>query len=176
MCYLLNMKTLLVLFVISIILSSGCGAFNPNDIILPDDLEFIQTVKILNTPEKISNYMQDNFAYKENFYSDPDPYVLWLSREGDCDDMSTFATTCATYHGIPVYQIHLYFKGICICHSLAVYLENDKYTYSSNQNYFPVYVSSFDDIVLDYFKSDGREIIYYNIYDYQNNLIEKVQK
>ncbi|MBE3086321.1 MAG: membrane lipoprotein lipid attachment site-containing protein [Bacteroidetes bacterium] len=154
----------IILFLIVIFLLSGCY-------VLPDELGFIDTVKTLNTPEKICNYMQDNFTYKENFYSDPDAYILWLSGEGDCDDMSIFAATCATYHSIPVYQIHLYFKGVCICHSLAVYLENGKYTYSSNQTYYPLYASNFNDIVLDYFERDRREINFYEIYDYDMNLI-----
>ena len=150
----------------------GCSFVNPNDFVLPYDI-FINTVKTLNTPQKICAYMQDNFVYKENFYSDPDPYQFFLIKEGDCDDMSIFAAFCANYHGYTTYQIHIYFKGACICHALAVYLENDKYTYSSNQTYCPLYASSFNDIVLDYFKYDKREINYYEIYDYDMNLIEK---
>lgn len=155
-----------ILSLILIIFLSGCSFSNTSD-------EFLDTVITLHTPEKICNYMQDNFNYKENFYNDPDPYQLWLIKEGDCDDMSAFATFCANYHGYLVYQIHLYFKGACICHSLAVYLENNKYTYSSNQNYYPIYASNFDDIVLDYFEHDKRVINYYEIYDYNMNLIEK---
>ena len=118
--------------------------------------------------------MQDNFTYKENFYAAPDPEQLFLIEEGDCDDMSTFATFCANYHDYITYQIHLYFKGACICHSLAVYLENGKYTYSSNQDYFPVYVLTFNGIILNYFEHDQREINYYEIYNYDMNLIEKI--
>ena len=158
----------IILFLILIIFLSGCSFFN-----LPYDI-FINTIKTLHTPEKICNYMQDNFIYKENFYSDPDPYQLWLIEEGDCDDMSAFATFCANHHNYTTYQIHIYFKGACIGHSLAVYLENNKYTYSSNQNYYPIYASNFNDIVLDYFEHDKRELNYYEIYDYNMNLIEKI--
>ena len=124
----------IILFLILIILLSGCS-----DIVLPNDIEFINTIKTLDTPENICNFMQDNFTFKDNFYNAPDPYNLWLIKEGDCDDMSTFATFVANYHGYTTYQIHLYFEGACICHSLAVYLENGKYTYSSNQYYYPIY-------------------------------------
>ena len=171
------MKTLLVLFTILIILLSGCGVFNLGDFVLPDDydIEFIKTVKTLNTPEKICNYMDDNFTY----FCDPNkailsPYQSWLIKEVDCDDMSTFATSAANYHNYPAYQIYIYFKGTLIYHALAIYLENDKYTYSSNQTYYPLYTSSFNDIVLDYFKHDKREINYYEIFDYNMDLIEKI--
>ena len=154
----------IILFLVLAFLLSGC-------FVLPDDT-FIETVKTLNTPEKICAYMQDNFTY----FCDPDkailsPYQSWLIKEVDCDDMSTFATFCANYHDYPTYQIHMYFEGACVYHSLAVYLEDGKFTYSSNQTYYPLYASNFNDIVLDYFEHDKRELDYYEIYDYDMNLI-----
>jgi len=166
-----------ILFLTLTILLTGCGVLNLGDFVLPDDydIEFIKTVKTLNTPEKICAYMDDNFTY----FCDPykailSPYQSWLIEEVDCDDMVTFATSIANYHNYITYQINIYFKGTWIYHALAVYLENDKYTYSSNTNYCPIYASYFNDIVLDYFKYNERELNYYEIYDYDINLIEKV--
>jgi hypothetical protein len=164
----------LMLFLMLTVLLSGCSLLNLSNVVLPDDINFINTVKELDTPEKICSYMKDNFVYKPNVFSNLEPYQLWLNQEGDCNDFAAFAMFVANYHNYTTYLIHIHFKGMLFTHVLAVYVENGKYTYSNNKAYYPIGVSSFYEIVSDYF-----DIIYYQeelssyeVYDYDMNLIE----
>lgn len=158
------------------ILLTGCSVFNLNDFVLPDDLEFINTINKLDTPEKICNYIKENFTYKENLFYNPSPYELWLTQEGDCNDFCTFAIFAVNYHNYPTYQIQISFKGTFIKHVLAVFLEDGKYTYLNIKAYYPLYASTFNEIVSHYFIDHELELKSYKVYDYNNNLIEKVQR
>ena len=167
----------IILFLILIIFLSGCGIYHLSNFTLPDDTEFLALIEELDTPEKIVAYMMINFTYEwHNLYA-PDPYTLWKTKKGDCNDFSTFATFVANYHNYTTYQIHIYFKGTSISHMLVVYLENDKYTYSNGQIYHPINVSTFKEVVEHYFKSPIEyELNYYKIYDYNMNIVEQVIK
>lgn len=163
-----------ILFLIFIIFLSGCSFLNLNDFVLPNDIEFINTIENLDTPEKICNYMKDNFTYKPNAIYNLDPYDLWLSQKGDCNDFATFAIFVANYHNYITCQISIHFKRTFMTHVLAVYLENNKYTYSNNKAYYPINVSTFKEIVEHYFNFPIEyELDYYKVFDYNMNLIEK---
>jgi len=162
----------LIFFLIFIIFLSGCGFFNLYDFILPDDIEFLQLVQSLKTPEEICRYMRDNFECEYFPFKTLSPYELYLTKKGDCDIFATFATYIANYHGYETYQIKIKFRDTFISHCLAVYVENNKGTFSSNLDYFSFPNDTFSDIV-EYFTNNYES---YEVYDYQNNLIEKVQK
>ena len=164
----------IILFLILIIFLSGCSVFDLNNFVLPNDIEFIKTIETLDTPEKICNYMKDNFTYKPSVSYNLDPYQLWLTKKGDCNDFCSFAIFIANYHNYVTYQIHIYFKKTFIKHVLAVYLENNQYTYSNNKAYYPLYVSSFDEIISHYFNFPIEyELDYYKVFDYNMNLIKE---
>lgn len=167
------MKKLLILFVILAISLSGCGVINLNNFVLPDDIQFINVMKELNTPRKISQYMLDNFTYKETTFYNLTPYELWLTKEGDCNDFRTFACFIARYHNYETYHILIYFEGTSDHHILAVFLESGQYTYSNNRFYHPLFASSFNEIVLDFFTYYSKEFKSYKVYDYNMNLIEE---
>lgn len=168
---------ILILFLILTIFLSGCSSvFNLSNFVLPDDIGFISCIEKLDTPEKICNYMKDNFTYKEHIFYNPNPYTLWLIQEGDCNDLCTFAIFVANYHNYETYQIHIFFKGTFIKHTLAVYLENDKYTYSNFKAYYPICASSFKEIVSHYFINHELKLKFYKVFDYNMNLIEKEQR
>ena len=163
----------IILFLILIIFLSGCSVFNLNGFVLPDDIEFISCIETLDTPEKICAYMKENFTYKKHYFYNPDPYTLWKTRKGDCNDLVTFAMFVANFHGYKTYQIQISFKGTSIKHVLAVYLEDGKYTYSNFKAYYPLYVLNFNDIITDYFSTTFEyELRSYKVYDYNMNLIE----
>ena len=160
-----------------VFLLSGCGICNLNDFTLPDDDEFIVLVQELDTPEKICAYMKKNFTYTKNAFYSPNPYQLWLHKEGDCNDLCTFAIFMANYHNYTTYQIHIYFQKTLIKHMLAVYAENNKYTYSSAKVYYPIYVPDFHWIVSHYLSIHSEyEFESYKVYDYNMNIIEQVTK
>ena len=165
------MKRYLVLILLTIFLSS-CGTFNLDYFVMPDDAEFLTIIQELNTPEKICNYMEDNFTFTFHEFYTPDPYTFWKLKEGDCNDFSTFAVFVANYHEYETYQIYIYFQTGNEFHAIAVYKEYGKYTYSSNKSYYPIYTNSFKKCVFHYFLYSDRKLKSYKVYDYENNLIE----
>ena len=163
-----------ILMIILLAFLTGCGIFNLSGFILPDDIDFINTINELDTPKKICSYIEENFDYKENIFYNPDPYTLWLIHEGDCNDFCTFAIFVANYHNYETYQIFIYFKGTFIKHVLGVFLEDGKYNYLDIKAYCPLCASSFDDIVSHYFIDHELELKRYKIYDYNTNIVEKI--
>jgi len=169
---------LILILLTSIILLSGCGIFNLNTFVLPDDTEFLALVQELDTPEKICQYMLENFTYELHSLYAPDPYTLWQTQKGDCNDFSTFATFIADYHGYETYQIKIFYKNSAMNHYLAIYKEKGLYNFSDNYYYFPVNYDNFSDIVLldsqwiyNYY---GYIWSKYTVYDYDNNIVEQV--
>ena len=146
-----------IFLLILTIFLTGCGVFNLNGFIMPDDTEFLTVVESLDTPVKICEYMKENFTYKTHIFYSPDPYTLWLTQEGDCNDFSTFAVFIADWHGYETYQIDISFKNTLMRHYLGVFVEN-KYNYSSNKAYHPISVDSFEEIVSDYINEYGGEL------------------
>jgi len=162
------MKRLFILILLTVFLS-GCGIFNLNGFIMPDDLDFLAVVESLDTPEKICGYMKDNFIYKYHSLYAPNPYTLWKTKEGDCNDFSTFGVFVANYHGYTTYQIDIKFNNKIMNHYLAVYVENNGYTFSSNMEYYPWICESFIDVIKCY----TNNLKSYKVYDYDMNLIEE---
>ena len=173
-------KTLLIISILSIIFLTGCGLFNVNGWICPDDdQEFIELINSLDTPEKICEYME-SFKWNISLHT-YSPYQMYLANlkdyndTGDCDDFAAFATWVARYHGYEVYRIYLWgkFTGfyglpLILPHVMGVFVEDGKYTYSNNQYYCPLFADSFKDIIADY-ESRNYEVISFKVYDYENN-------
>ena len=155
------MKKLILILILTVFLS-GCGIFNLNNFVMPDDIDFINIVESLDTPQKICNYMQENFTYKYHTFYAPSPYILWKIREGDCNDFSTFAVFIADYHRYETYQIMIRFKGTLIGHYLGVFVE-DGYNYSNNRLYHPINVNTFEEVVSDYLNVYGGELNYFKV-------------
>ena len=171
------MKKLLILFILLTIFLSGCGCglYNLNSFILPDDIEFLALVQELDTPEKICQYMSDNFTYKANTASNKDPYILWKIKKGDCNDFATFAQFIAHYHEYKTYQIVIYFSNCKFKHSIAIYKEN-KYSFSDNWLYFSAKYNTFLEIIEYDFYLRDKTWTKYIVYDYWNNIIEQGTK
>ena len=119
--------------------------------LLPDDLEFIATIEEVDTPEKIGNYMVENFTYEYHDGVCKDTYILWKTQKGRCSDFAQFATIIANYHGYETYSIAINanYPGYGnVGHALGVYAEDGKYTYSSNQYYYSgIKFNTFEEIV-----------------------------
>ena len=167
------MKKLLLIITLSLLLS-GCGIFNLNGFIVPDDLEFLAVIENLRTPQEISDYMMRNFTYELHSLYAPDPYTLWLTKKGDCNDFSSFSTWVADYHGYETWQIQIFYLIDPLWrHWIAIYKEDNLYNFTDNQYYFPINVTSFREIVN--YNSDyltGKTWVKYIVYDYEMNIIE----
>jgi len=177
------MKKVILLIIVGLILTllTGCsGVFDLGGFVVPEihKTEFMACIEQLYTPQKIANYMQENFTYEKHAFYAPSPYTLWLTKNGDCNDFSTFGVYAANYHGYETYQVRIFYKNFSGKHCLAIYKENGLYNFSDNQYYFPVNYDNIYDIV----KLDSQWMYYcygyiwskYEIYDYNNNLIEEV--
>jgi len=163
------MKKLILIILLTILLS-GCGLYNLNWFTLPDDTEFLTVIESLDTPKKISDYMQGNFTYELHPFKAVDPYNLWITGKGDCNDFSTFGTFMANYHGYKTYQIKMYLQNTLYIHFLGVYVEGN-YSFTSNQYYYCDF-NTFREIVEENCKHIAYECKSYKVYDYENNLIE----
>lgn len=163
----------IILSIIILIFLTGCGIFNLSGFVLPDDIDFINTIEANNTPQKICSYIKDNFTYKEHYFYNPSPYDLFLNPEGDCNDLVIYAIFGANYHDYPTWHIRIFFKGTFKKHVLGIFLEDGKYTYLNIFAYCPIYASSFGEIVSDYFIDHELELKSYEVYDYDMNIIEE---
>ncbi|KUK98199.1 MAG: hypothetical protein XE08_0632, partial [Parcubacteria bacterium 32_520] len=86
----------------------------------------------------------------------------WKTKKGDCNDISTFAVFVANYHGYKTYQVFFYGD---INHAIAVFIEDGQYTYISDNKYYPID-----------FRENINNYNYYEIYDYEMNLVKVVHK
>lgn len=166
-----KMKKVIILSLIIISLTTGCGICNLSNFILPNNLEFLVLIEELDTPKEICQYMQDNFISEKHPFYGLTPYELYKTKKGDCNDYSTFAIFVANYHGYTTYEIIISF-GI-IQHAIAVYEENGSYTFSSLGYYFDYETlqNSFRDIVDLY---TNYKWLGYKVYDYDMNIVEQV--
>lgn len=151
------MKKIIGLILIMLMLS-GCNVvYDLDNFVMPDDTEFMEVVKELNTPEKIGNYMLANFEYdskQRNVLLSP--YELWKVKRGVCGDFATFGMFVADYHGYEAYFVMIYFENTNDSHAIAIYKENEGYNYSSNQKYFSLYAENINEIIEHYDIYDWR--------------------
>jgi len=133
---------------------------------------FIKLIKELNTPFLIGKYMADNFTYKYQAVGTKSPFQLYKEKIGDCNDFSRFATYIATKHNYKTYQIRMTRIESNIAHWLGVYVEDNKYTYSSNQYYYEVKFNDFKEVVDYYNKLKSRIWVDYEVYDYKMKILE----
>lgn len=165
-------KLLIPLLILLIFFLSGCVVFDLNGWVVPDDPEFLALIEELDTPQKIGNYMLENFTYEIHDFYTLDPYELWQTKKGDCDDFSAFGVFMADYHNYETYQVEI-FDNTWFTHYVAVYDENIWYSITDCQDYYFGF-DTFREIV-DYV-CDIRNKVWtqYIVYDYWNDVIEQV--
>ena len=164
------MRKIILLLIVLIFLTGCSGIYNLINFVLPDDVEFIACIKELDTPEKISNYILENFTYEVHDFYAPDPYILWKTKKGDCNDMSTFGVFVADYHGYETWQIKI-FDNSLYKHYVAVYDEDIWLSITDNQYYFFGF-DNFEEIVNYVCYIRDRKWTKYIVYDYWNNEVE----
>ena len=124
--------------------------------------------------------MQANFTYELHAIYAPDPYTLWKTKKGDCNDFSTFGVFIAHWHGYETYQIEIYYSGTIKKHWIAVYTEDDGLSFTDNQYYFNNYGYFFDTfreiVEFDCKYFPDKELRKYSVKDYENNIVEEGYK
>jgi len=164
------MKKIILLISILILLTGCNGVYNLSNFIIPDDVEFTKVIEILDTPEKIGNYMLENFTYETHNFTAQSPYELFLSKKGDCDEFAKFILFIANYHGYETYQIELTFKTTSMTHWIGIYVE-DKLSFTNNRMYYYGF-DTFREIVEFGASQTGHEWSKYTVYDYDMNIVE----
>jgi len=171
------MKKIILLSIILIFLTGCGGIYNQGNFVLPNDIEFLNLIEELNTPEKTCKYMEDNFEYENNLVT-LTPYQLLLIKKGNCDDFSNFATFFPNYNGYEIYQILIEFlfyeheddNGDEKYHMIGVFKEGDYYNISENMHYVECFCESFEDI-MNFNLYHGW--ISYIVYDYDMKIVEQ---
>jgi len=179
----------IILSIIILIFLTGCGGlYNLNNFVLPNDLEFLTLMEELDNPQKIGDYMEENFTYELHLFYILIPYELYLIQKGDCDEFSIFGILIANYHGYETYKIKIKYKSESIYHWIAIYLENNGYSITDNQYYFSGYptiinnqlcypnFNSFKQIAKFDSLRKNKNWSKYIVYDYEGNIIEKGYK
>jgi len=165
-------KIILSFILISIFLINGCGLYNLSNFILPDDSEFLYLIEELDTPEKIGNYMAENFIYEFHDLYALDPYELYKLGKGDCNEFAIFGTFIANYHGYTTYQLGIFYKDLK--HRIAIYEEDNHYSITDNQYYYTDFGTFRDIVEFDNALRDNYNWTKYIIYDYDMNIIETI--
>lgn len=172
-------KTFLIISILSVIFLTGCGIFNLNGFIVPEPgkAEFMTIVEKLDTPQKISDYMLENFTYQKHSFYAPSPYQLWLTKNGDCNDFATFGEFIAHWHGYETYFMKIFYNGTSYNHCIAVYVEEGGMSFTDNWYYFNNWGNWFETFreIVDFDCSelpDNLELKKYIVYDYENEIVE----
>ena len=160
----------IILSILILILLTGCGLYNLDNFVLPDDSEFLALIEKLNTPQKIGSYMEENFTYEFHDAYALNPYELYKLGKGDCNEFVDFGAFIANYHGYITYQLGIFYKDFK--HRIAIYKE-ENYSITNNQHYSFGYNTFLEIVETD---SISRNKIWkkYIIYDYWNDIVEEV--
>ena len=165
------MKVIILICILCLL--CGCSfIYDLTNFTVPNDEEFLQIIKSLDTPEKIVNYMEENFEHEFRIFAYT-PYQMWiLNKAGDCNDYATWAIFVAHYHGYEVYQIIVKASySAPYSHVLGVFME-DGYSYSDNWIYRNIHAETIEEIVNHHIKTYGLTLYNYKVYDYNMNFIE----
>jgi len=138
-------------------------------------------VEELDTPQKISDYLIENdFEYEVHAIYAPDPYTLWKTKRGDCNDFSTFGVFIAHWHGYETYLIKILYNGTFEKHWIAIYKEDDGFSFTDCQYYFNNYGYFFDTfrkiVEFDCKYFPDKKLKKYIVKDYENNIVEEGYK
>ena len=162
----------IILLIVFLILLTGCNrVFNLCNFVMPNDLEFVALIEEKDTPQKICQYMEDNFECENNSVT-LDPYQLYCSKKGNCDDFSLYVIFGANWHTYKTWQIFIKFPfwvyETSEGHVIGVFKEGDYYNISDTTSYIEVNCKTFKEIMELYPDYNS-----YIVYDYDMNIVER---
>jgi hypothetical protein len=127
---------------------------------------FTEAVNKLDTPEKLVNYMRENFKskFREGHISYL-PVEFFHIKEGDCKDLATFGSYVLNQHGYDVKIMCLKLSGeLEGQHAVTVFRDKSgklKYITNNAKDIELIEVKSLDDILIRESKRLGCEITRY---------------
>ena len=153
-------KYIILALLIIIVFLTGCGIYNLDNFIVPNDIQFLECVAGLDTVPKIAQYMTDNFTYK-SIISPMSPYEVWQTKKCDCDGYAVFGVFVARQHGIEAYQVKVWYTNEDK-HMNAVYKIGDYWMLTNCHLLFGMFSSIEEAIIWDANYME-RELIKYKI-------------
>jgi len=159
------MKKIIAILILVMIFLTGCT--------IPED-DVILLIPKLNTIEKISDFMHENFYYKAQLFGTKSPQRMLHLGYGDCNDYSNFAAYMAHYNGIEVWQIQITWKHTLMMHFVSVYYVTGNYYLMDNWRLYNKTFETLHDAVLYDCVQQGQELNHYWIYEWNLQLIEKI--
>ena len=157
-----KLNVLFIFIFITIILTSCIE----NQLNIEYSLIFSEVVNQLDTPEKLLEYMKDNFtgAYHEGHISYP-PEEFFNIKEGDCKDLATFGSYVLDQHGYEVKIMCVKLSGeLKGQHALTYFRDKDdtlKYITNNMCNIEIIKVESVEEILACETERLGCEITKY---------------
>ena len=134
-----------IFFLVLAIFLTGCSS---GGIVTPatetEAGDFQEVVNLLDTPEKLVDYMAKNFKHYVEVYGEPldgyNPYLpedFFYIRVGNCEDFSAFSSYVLDQHGYNVFLLYYKFlsheNGDIYGHTVSVfYNEDGKLKYITN--------------------------------------------
>ena len=114
------MRRILLITMVCLLLS-GCGIYNLDGFVVPNDTHFLECVDSLDTVPKIAQYMEDNFTYEIRYLDALSPYDMFLIEIGDCNDYGAFGVNAWREQGHEAYQVLITYVNQMTTHVNAVY-------------------------------------------------------
>lgn len=157
-----KLNVLFIFIFITIILTSCIE----NQLNIEYSLIFSEVVNQLDTPEKLLEYMKDNFtgAYHEGHIS-YSPEEFFNIKEGDCKDLATFGSYVLDQHGYEVKIMCVKLSGeLKGQHALTYFRDKDdtlKYITNNMCNIEIIKVESVEEILVCETERLGCEITKY---------------
>lgn len=157
-----KLKIALSFLVIAVILTSCSG----NQLDVENILSFTEVVNQLDTPEKLLEYMKDNFteAWHEGHIS-YSPEVFFNIKEGGCKELATFGSYVLEQHGYEVKIMLVELSGeLKGQHALTYFRDKDdtlKYITNNMCNIEIIKVESVEEILACETERLGCEITKY---------------
>jgi hypothetical protein len=104
---------IVIFFLVLAVFLSGCSG---GEIVTPaietEEGDFQEVVNLLDTPEKLIDYMAKNFKHYVEVYGEPpdeyNPYLpedFFYIRVGNCEDFSAFSSYVLDQHGYNVFLL-----------------------------------------------------------------------
>jgi len=134
----------ILFLVLALFLSGCCGGGIVTAATETEEGDFQEVVNLLNTPEKLVEYMSRNFKHYVEVYGEPpgeyNPYLpedFFHIRVGNCEDFSAFSSYVLDQHGYNVFLLYYmalsHENGNIYGHTVSVFHNEDgKLKYITN--------------------------------------------
>lgn len=182
------MKKTIIIFALvislgTLLLMAGCvstqGYYDLSSWSPPSDAAFTSFVNNMDSPAKITSWINGNCTFVYNNGTCKSPYEFWKTKSGDCSEAAALCSYCLHENGYNTYQTHItYTTGNA--HRICIYKVGSGYqytTYSNNPSgcyYHPssYTLPSYRACVNDWDNRSPYTVSGYTVWDWNYNAVE----